>query len=92
MCDSRAPPLGHLIAPLLCWLYCLPTHTHSRQFRQTYVDDAIVGLEDNFGGGAKYPVDVKADNGVIHTITQVLNPGWSAVNLEAGVGGIANTN
>merc|ERR1711968_219980 len=66
------------------------TLTYKRFARQSYVDDAIVGLADNFGGGSVYPTDVQAANGVIHFIDSVLVPGWSAVGAETGAGGIAN--
>lgn len=48
--------------------------TVSRKFRKTFVDDAIVGQVDNFGGGSAFPVDVMCDNGVIHAISVVLEP------------------
>jgi uncharacterized surface protein with fasciclin (FAS1) repeats len=48
--------------------------TVSRKFRKTFVDDAIVGQSDNFGGGSSYPTDVMCDNGVIHAISLVLDP------------------
>merc|ERR1719460_1583042 len=34
----------------------------------------LTGKADNFGGGSAYPVDVAADNGVIHTISVTLDP------------------
>mmetsp|Transcript_42841 Transcript_42841/g.69940 ORF Transcript_42841/g.69940 Transcript_42841/m.69940 type:complete len:188 (-) Transcript_42841:338-901(-) len=45
---------------------------YERKFRMTFVEDAVVGHEDNFGGGSKFPVDVAADNGVLHAIDCVL--------------------
>lgn len=48
--------------------------TYSRKFRKTFVDDAIVGQEDNFGGGSKFPKDIVCDNGVIHAISTILEP------------------
>merc|ERR1711871_1346166 len=66
------------------------TLTYKRFARQSYVDDAIVGLADNFGGGSVYPTDVDAGNAVIHFIDAPLVPGWSAVGAETGAGGIAN--
>mmetsp|Transcript_2187 Transcript_2187/g.3239 ORF Transcript_2187/g.3239 Transcript_2187/m.3239 type:complete len:197 (-) Transcript_2187:179-769(-) len=50
--------------------------TYKRQFRQTFVDDAIVGQADNFGGGSVFPKDVQADNGLIHAISLVCEPGY----------------
>jgi len=61
---------------------------YSRKFRKTFVDDAIVGQEDNFGGGSKYPVDIVCDNGIIHAISTVLAPGYVAPGAEAGLGGV----
>eukprot|EP00549_Striatella_unipunctata_P021268 CAMPEP_0118700344 /NCGR_PEP_ID=MMETSP0800-20121206/16519_1 /TAXON_ID=210618 ORGANISM="Striatella unipunctata, Strain CCMP2910" /NCGR_SAMPLE_ID=MMETSP0800 /ASSEMBLY_ACC=CAM_ASM_000638 /LENGTH=156 /DNA_ID=CAMNT_0006600895 /DNA_START=148 /DNA_END=618 /DNA_ORIENTATION=- len=48
-----------------------------RRFRKTFMDDAIIGQEDNFGGGSKYPTDIDCDNGYIHAISIVLNPALS---------------
>lgn len=47
---------------------------YERKFRKTFVDDAIVGQADNFGGGSAFPVDVACDNGIIHAISVVLEP------------------
>lgn len=47
---------------------------YSRKFRKTFVNDAIVGQEDNFGGGSKFPTDIICDNGVIHAISTILEP------------------
>jgi len=62
--------------------------SYKRFARQTFVDDAIVGQQPNYGGGPTYPVDIKADNGVIHAIQLILEPGWSQTGAEAGLGGI----
>jgi len=62
---------------------------YSRKFRKTFVDDAIVGQEDNFGGGSKFPKDVECDNGIIHAISTVLTPGYVAPGAEVGLGGVA---
>jgi uncharacterized surface protein with fasciclin (FAS1) repeats len=64
--------------------------TYSRKFRKTFVDDAIVGQEDNFGGGSKFPKDIVCDNGIIHAISMVLVPGFSKVGAEVGLGGVKN--
>ena len=56
---------------------------------QTFMDEAIIGQVDNFGGGSAYPVDVAADNGVIHTISVTLDPAYTKQNAEAGLGGVA---
>jgi len=63
---------------------------YSRKFRKTFVDDAIVGQEDNFGGGSKFPKDVECDNGVIHAISSILTPGFVQPGAEVGLGGVAN--
>jgi hypothetical protein len=57
---------------------------YGRRFRKTFVDDAIIGQADNFGGGSSYPTDVVCDNGVIHAISTVLDPVYAAVG--GGVG------
>jgi len=61
---------------------------YQRKFRKTFVDDAIVGQEDNFGGGSSFPVDIACDNGIIHAISTVLDPSFAAVGAEAGLGGV----
>jgi uncharacterized surface protein with fasciclin (FAS1) repeats len=45
---------------------------YERKFRKTYLNDAIVGQQEF--GGAGYPTDVAADNGIIHAISVVLEP------------------
>eukprot|EP00518_Triparma_eleuthera_P002188 CAMPEP_0182452754 /NCGR_PEP_ID=MMETSP1319-20130603/100_1 /TAXON_ID=172717 /ORGANISM="Bolidomonas pacifica, Strain RCC208" /LENGTH=200 /DNA_ID=CAMNT_0024650617 /DNA_START=30 /DNA_END=632 /DNA_ORIENTATION=+ len=62
---------------------------YERKFRKTFMDEAIIGQVDNFGGGSAYPVDVAADNGVIHTISVTLDPAYTKQNAEAGLGGVA---
>ena len=57
--------------------------TYSRKFRKDFVDDAILG-EKTFGPFSDFPVDVKCDNGIIHSIGLCLDPAYSAVG--GGVG------
>jgi uncharacterized surface protein with fasciclin (FAS1) repeats len=65
--------------------------TYKRFARQTFVDDAVVGMvPQGAATGSVYPVDVKCDNGLIHVIDRVLTPGWVKISEEAGLGGIAN--
>eukprot|EP00545_Synedropsis_sp_CCMP1620_P010197 CAMPEP_0119013064 /NCGR_PEP_ID=MMETSP1176-20130426/7828_1 /TAXON_ID=265551 /ORGANISM="Synedropsis recta cf, Strain CCMP1620" /LENGTH=185 /DNA_ID=CAMNT_0006966115 /DNA_START=73 /DNA_END=630 /DNA_ORIENTATION=+ len=45
---------------------------YERKFRKTFLNDAIVGQQEF--GGAGYPTDVEADNGIIHAISVVLEP------------------
>eukprot|EP00548_Thalassiothrix_antarctica_P001417 CAMPEP_0194146278 /NCGR_PEP_ID=MMETSP0152-20130528/20496_1 /TAXON_ID=1049557 /ORGANISM="Thalassiothrix antarctica, Strain L6-D1" /LENGTH=188 /DNA_ID=CAMNT_0038846761 /DNA_START=46 /DNA_END=612 /DNA_ORIENTATION=+ len=47
--------------------------TYSRKFRKDFVNDSIVG-EKTFGPFADFPIDVAADNGVIHTVGIVPEP------------------
>lgn len=63
---------------------------YKRFARQTFLNDAVIGLvPQGAATGSVYPVDVAADNGVIHVIDKVLQPGWTPVSEEAGLGGIA---
>ena len=65
--------------------------TYKRFARQTFLDDAVVGqVPQGAATGQVFPVDVAADNGVIHAIDMVLDPSWSKVDVESGLGGIAN--
>eukprot|EP00636_Phaeomonas_parva_P012141 CAMPEP_0118888718 /NCGR_PEP_ID=MMETSP1163-20130328/25863_1 /TAXON_ID=124430 /ORGANISM="Phaeomonas parva, Strain CCMP2877" /LENGTH=195 /DNA_ID=CAMNT_0006827289 /DNA_START=15 /DNA_END=602 /DNA_ORIENTATION=- len=54
------------------------TLKYERKFRKNFINEAIIGQADNFGGGSTYPTDIPADNGVIHPIAQVLEPGFQA--------------
>jgi len=58
--------------------------TYTRKFRKTFMDLAIIGQEDNFGGGSKFPIDVECDNGVLHAIATVLDPSYEVLSAEAG--------
>jgi len=61
-----------------------------KQFRKTYVDDALIGQLDNHTGGTPYPTNVVCENGVIHGINTVLKPGWKRSDMESqGVQGLA---
>ncbi|KAL3900264.1 MAG: hypothetical protein SGARI_006281 [Bacillariaceae sp.] len=61
-----------------------------KQFRKTYVDEALIGQLDNHTGGTPYPTNVICENGIIHTINHVLNPGWSRAPADSqGVQGLA---
>ena len=61
-----------------------------RQFRKTYVDEAMIGQLDNHTGGTPYPTNVICENGVIHTINTVLKPGWTRAPADSqGVQGLA---
>lgn len=46
---------------------------YSRKFRKDFVNDSIIG-EKTFGGFPDFPTDVACDNGVIHSIGEVLSP------------------
>lgn len=48
--------------------------TYGRRFRKNFIDDAIIGQADNFGGGSAYPTDITCDNGIVHAISVVLEP------------------
>ena len=64
--------------------------TCKKQFRKTYVDDALIGQLDNHTGGTPYPTNVICENGIIHTINTVLKPGWSRAAADSqGVQGLA---
>lgn len=45
--------------------------TYSRKFRKDFVNDSIIG-EKTFGNFEDFPIDVAADNGVIHTVGQTI--------------------
>jgi len=61
-----------------------------KQFRKTYVDEALIGQLDNHTGGTPYPTNVICENGVIHTINTVLKPGWTRAPADSqGVQGLA---
>ena len=59
---------------------------YERKFRKTFLNEAIIGQADNFGGGSVYPTDIPADNGVIHPIAQVLEPGFGSA--QGGYGAL----
>jgi uncharacterized surface protein with fasciclin (FAS1) repeats len=57
--------------------------TYRRYVRKTFLDNAIIGVTSaGASKGQNYPVDVACDNGVIHAIDIVLEPGtFSVANL-----------
>lgn len=64
--------------------------TCKKQFRKTYVDEALIGQLDNHTGGTPYPTNVVCENGVIHAINTVLKPGWNSGPADSqGVQGLA---
>jgi len=63
--------------------------TYKRFARQTFVDDAVVGMvPQGAATGSVYPVDVQCDNGLVHVIDKCLQPGWVGADAEAGLGGV----
>mmetsp|Transcript_46247 Transcript_46247/g.112940 ORF Transcript_46247/g.112940 Transcript_46247/m.112940 type:complete len:279 (+) Transcript_46247:128-964(+) len=61
-----------------------------KQFRKTYVDEALIGQLDNHTGGTPYPTNVICENGVLHAINTVLKPGWTRAPADSqGVQGLA---
>lgn len=64
--------------------------TCRKQFRKIYLDDAMIGQLDNHTGGTPYPTDVICENGIIHTINVVLEPGWNPPAKDSqGVQGLS---
>lgn len=64
--------------------------TCKKQFRKIYCDEAMIGQLDNHTGGTPYPTNVMCENGVIHAINTVLQPGWSRCDAESqGVQGLS---
>lgn len=54
---------------------------YKRFARQTFVDDAVVGLvPQGAATGVAYPQDIQCDNGVIHCIDKVLSTGYFSLN------------
>ena len=63
--------------------------TYKRFARQTFLDDAVIGIvPQGAATGCAYPVDVAADNCVIHTLDRVMDPAWTKVSGDAGLGGV----
>jgi len=62
--------------------------TYRRMFRKDFVDNAIVGAKYS-PPRSSYAADIKADNGVIHGINEVIYPGWSESTGGTGAVGDA---
>jgi len=52
------------------------TITYRRMFRKHFLDNGIVGAMAS-PPRSSFPGDVKADNGLIHMINEVIYPGWT---------------
>uniref|UniRef100_A0A7S2ABJ0 FAS1 domain-containing protein n=1 Tax=Trieres chinensis TaxID=1514140 RepID=A0A7S2ABJ0_TRICV len=66
------------------------TITFRNEFRKTYVDNALIGQLDNHTGGTPYPTNIVCENGVIHAINVVLEPGYTRSAADSqGVQGLA---
>merc|ERR1719199_1172529 len=50
--------------------------TYRRQFRKDFVDNAFTAVKSS-PPRTSFQGDVKADNGIIHMINEVIYPGWS---------------
>jgi len=50
--------------------------TYRRMFRKDFVDNAFTAVKSS-PPRSSFPGDVKADNGVIHMLNEVIYPGWS---------------
>jgi uncharacterized surface protein with fasciclin (FAS1) repeats len=52
------------------------TITYRRMFRKDFVDNAFCGVMAS-PPRSSYKANIKADNGLIHMINEVIYPGWS---------------
>jgi len=50
--------------------------TYRRMFRKHFVDNAFCGAMAS-PPRSSYPGDVKADNGLVHMVNEVIYPGWT---------------
>lgn len=66
------------------------TVTFRKEFRKTYVDNALIGQLDNHSGGTHYPTNILCENGVIHAINVVMIPNYSRSAADSqGVQGLS---
>jgi len=52
------------------------TITYRRMFRKDFIDNAFCGVKSD-PPRSSYAANLKADNGIIHGINEVIYPGWS---------------
>merc|ERR1719453_2432250 len=52
------------------------TITYRRMFRKDFLDNAMCGVKSS-PPRSSYAANIKADNGIIHGINEVIYPGWS---------------
>merc|ERR1719182_1361225 len=61
------------------------TITYRRMFRKDFVDNAFCAQKAS-PPRTSYQGDIKADNGVIHMINEVIYPGWTESSGQGGSG------
>jgi len=66
------------------------TITYRRMFRKDFIDNAFCGVM-SAPPRSSYKADIKADNGLIHMINEVIYPGWSVSSGGYGSEGDAAT-
>jgi uncharacterized surface protein with fasciclin (FAS1) repeats len=62
--------------------------TYRRMFRKHFVDNAFCGAMAS-PPRSSYPGDVKADNGLIHMVNEVIYPGWT--ESSGGTGAVGDS-
>jgi len=66
------------------------TVTFRKEFRKTYVDNAMIGQLDNHSGGTPYPTNIMCENGVVHAINVIMIPNYSRSDPDSqGVQGLS---
>ena len=52
------------------------TITYRRMFRKDFLDNAMCGVQAS-PPRSSYAANIKADNGIVHMINEVMYPGWT---------------